>query len=101
MREERRVVYEASDYERIKNSMNLSEIIDSLFAVEDGWLGDSRYYGQKDYEGTESDFNLYKMHKALQKATDILDFVKLRDFDGLKEFVEKNCDDFQEEREER
>ena len=101
MREERRVIYEASDYEKVKNSMTISDMIEELFSIEDGWLGDSRYYGQENYEGDEYDFDLYKIHKALQKTTEILDFVKLRDFEGLKDFVEKNYDDLQEDRDER
>lgn len=64
-------VYEKSDYDALED-MSIEEVIDQIDAVDDGYLGSSKYYGQDDYEGDECDYDLYKKHKALRKAMQML-----------------------------
>ena len=71
MREVREIVYEAEDYENLKN-MSKAETIKVLESIDRGWIGSSNYCGQDDYEGTQSDFYNYKMHVALGKAMEYL-----------------------------
>lgn len=71
MKEVREIVYEAEDYEKLKN-MSEAETLKVLESIDDGWIGGSNYCGQDNYEGTQSDFDNYKMHVALGKAMEYL-----------------------------
>lgn len=65
------VIYEAEDYEKLKK-MSKQDICAALDEIDDGWLGSSRYCGQKDFEGDESDYNKYRLHQALRQAIELL-----------------------------
>ena len=60
-------IYEKEDYEKLKE-MPISEVIDALDRIDDGWIGSSNYYGQDYYEGDEDDYDRYKMHQAVRIA---------------------------------
>lgn len=65
------VIYEADDYKKL-DDMSIEEIIDELVNINNGWLPKTRYYGEDEYEGDESDYRAYKRHKALRLAIEIL-----------------------------
>lgn len=58
--------YEESDYDNFRENLTIDETLAILRDISRGWIGD---YG---YDGTERDFELYKLHTALYKAIDIL-----------------------------
>lgn len=67
MREIREVIYEKSDYDNAKN-MTGEEISKILNEIACGLIPHSDYHGQEGYEGSEEDFNNYRMYIALRKA---------------------------------
>ena len=60
-------IYEKEDYEKVKD-MPISEVINTLYRIERGWISDSNYHGQDDFEGDEDDYDRYKQHQALRIA---------------------------------
>lgn len=58
--------YEESDYNDFRDNLTISRTINILDDISRGWIGDYNY------DGTESDFELYKLHMALYKAINIL-----------------------------
>lgn len=71
MRQETKTIYEAEDYKKA-NDMSDEEIVNYLDQIDYGWIGSSRFYGQEDFEGDESDYERYCMHIALRKAIEKL-----------------------------
>ena len=75
MRQETNTIYEAEDYRKAEE-MSDKEVIEYLDRIDDGWIGSSRFYGQRDFEGDEADYNRYCLHTALRKAITMLASIK-------------------------
>lgn len=58
--------YEKKDYDEVRNKMTNDEAVNLIKRIERGWIPD---YG---FNGTEDDFDNYKLHVALYKAMDAL-----------------------------
>lgn len=58
--------YEKKDYDEVRNKMTNEEAVNLIKRIERGWIPD---YG---FNGTEDDFDSYKLHVALYKAMDAL-----------------------------
>ena len=54
--------YEMTDYENVKNNMSDSEAVEIMESIDRGYIPDYNY------TGTETDFNYFKMHMAIQRG---------------------------------
>ena len=62
--------YEKEDYNKIKEEMTIDDVIHLLSWIERGWIPDYNF------TGTESDFDAYRLHMALNKSISILEDYK-------------------------
>lgn len=58
--------YENEDYETFKENVTNEEVLNLLERIESGWLPNYSF------DGTEEDFDNYKLHVALDKAMDAM-----------------------------
>lgn len=58
--------YEKEGYAKARDEMTTEEVINNLEYIDRGWIPD---YG---YNGTETDFENYKLHVAIWKAINVL-----------------------------
>lgn len=58
--------YDMEDYNKARDDMTDEEAVNLLKRIERGWIPDYNF------DGTESDFDNYKLHMALYKAIDVL-----------------------------
>lgn len=58
--------YDAEDYNKLRDNMTVEETIDNLRKISRGWLPDYNY------SGSESDYDVYKLHIAINKAISAL-----------------------------
>lgn len=59
--------FELEDYQAYRDNLTNEEIINRLEYIGRGYIGDYNF------TGTESDFELYKMHTALNAAMKIVE----------------------------
>ena len=58
--------YDPEDYKNFRKTLNNEKAADILERIESGWIGGYSF------TGTESDFDLFTLHAALDYAIDVL-----------------------------